>query len=268
MLLERFAPTARLLAGGTRLGPVLRAHPETACALVNLKRIVDLKGVTVQSSHLRIAPLVTAAELAHNATIQSHAPALAAAAGSMGARQLQGLATVGGNVCAVDASSDLSTALLACDASLEFLSPAGTVVMTLEHYLSRQPPQPEPCEILIGIVLPLRPARGAYARFTIRQAFERAIVCAACSRDPSDPQRSLRVAVGGVGPVPVRVRVAEEFLSESIPTAETCRQAAQLAAAGCVPPADGRGSTEYRRHLAAVLIERVVAEAVGGEHCA
>jgi carbon-monoxide dehydrogenase medium subunit len=266
VLVERFAPDARLLAGGTRLGPILRAQPEEVYALVNLKRIVDLKGVTVHSSHLHIAPLVTAAELAQDGAVRSHAPALAAAAAAMGACQLRCLATVGGNVCSVDGSSDLTTALLACDAYLEFLSPAGSAVMTLEQYLARELPQPGPCEILTDLRIPLRERRGAYLRFTIRHAFERAILCVACSLDPSDPRQSLRIAVGGVGAVPVRARIAEEFLFERTPNAETCRLAAEIAADALAPPADERAGAHYRRHLAAILIRRALEMVLRGEH--
>src|SRR5471032_3038303 len=89
VVLDRFGARARALAGGTRLGPLLRADRGDVVALVNLKRIPALAGTTVDGSRLRIGALTTAADLARSFEIAAAAPLVTAAAASMGSRQLR-----------------------------------------------------------------------------------------------------------------------------------------------------------------------------------
>ena len=117
VVLDRFGARARALAGGTRLGPALRAERGDVVALVNLKRIPALAGTAVDGGRLRIGALATAAGLANSPQIAAAAPLVATAAASMGSRQLRTVATVGGNICSGDPASDLTVALLASDAT-------------------------------------------------------------------------------------------------------------------------------------------------------
>jgi len=124
VVLDRFGARAKVLAGGTLLGPRLRKQPDTADALVNVKRIPALNEIVlVDDKTLRIGALVTARTLATNQLVHKHARIVALAAASLGAPQLRSVATVGGNVLSGHYSADLSTALLACDARATISTP-------------------------------------------------------------------------------------------------------------------------------------------------
>src|SRR5580704_13109346 len=117
VVLDRFGPRAKALAGGTRLVPSLRDDSGDVIALVNLKRIASLGSITIGGGQARIGALVTAAELAKSQAVTAAVPLLAVAAASMGSRQIRTLASIGGNICSGDPASDLTVALLASDAA-------------------------------------------------------------------------------------------------------------------------------------------------------
>jgi CO/xanthine dehydrogenase FAD-binding subunit len=165
VVLDRFGPRAKALAGGTRLGPALRDDRGDVIALVNLKRIASLAVMAVSDDRVTIGALVTAAELARSPAIAASAPLLAAAAASMGSRQLRALASIGGNVCSGDPASDLTVALLASDAAC--------VLGSLDRGERRLPlcdlltPGALNCasgELLIAVEVPVSGARSAYRK--------------------------------------------------------------------------------------------------------
>ncbi|HZW75795.1 MAG TPA: FAD binding domain-containing protein, partial [Caldimonas sp.] len=117
VVLDRFGARAKVLAGGTLLGPHLRAHPSEADALVNLKRIRDLSEIRLDGDTLHIGALATARTIARHPLVAQHAPLLTIAAASLGAPQLRTVATIGGNVLSTHHAADLACALLSCDAT-------------------------------------------------------------------------------------------------------------------------------------------------------
>src|SRR5689334_11512730 len=89
-----FGDRARVLAGGTILGPQLRAHPDAADALVNVKRIRDLSEIRLDGDDLWVGALATARAIARDTLVAKHAPLVAVAAASLGAPQLRSVATI------------------------------------------------------------------------------------------------------------------------------------------------------------------------------
>ncbi|HLW37102.1 MAG TPA: FAD binding domain-containing protein [Candidatus Eremiobacteraceae bacterium] len=269
VLLDRFGGEARVLAGGTRLGPRLRHDRAGVAALINLKRVDEMQGITRSANVLRIGALVTAAELSAHPEVRACAPVLASAAQSLGARQLRNVATLGGNVCSGDPVSDLTAALLACDARCEIATlhegPSQTV---LEHVVEKPTPVLEAGELLIAVEIPLQPdadARASYQKMMTRRSFELALVAVAVMlhlREGNVTQA--RIALAGAGRAPLRAREAERSIAGKKLTAETIAAAARQAAqADAQPHDDHRASARYRRNLVEVLTGRALHGAAG-----
>jgi aerobic carbon-monoxide dehydrogenase medium subunit len=265
VLLDRFAPGARVLAGGTLLGPQLRSDPRGADTIVNIKRIPDLSDVTLDGDRLTIGAVVTARELAEHQLVRRHAPLLAEAAASLGARQLRSVATIGGNLCSGHPAADLSAALLASDAfCLVSNIHEGPREIALEAFLRPRSHAMESGELLTGIALPGSTAGAAYAKMQTRRAFEMALVAVAVRFAGSQDGtiEDARIALAGAAPTPLRAARAEAALNGRPPSPKTFAAAARAAAEHDAKPyTDRRASAEYRRHLVFVLTERALAEA-------
>jgi carbon-monoxide dehydrogenase medium subunit len=265
VLLERFGSKARILAGGTRVGPRLRQDPSGVSALVNVKRIDDLCTIAVSSTTLRIGALVTAATLRKDAGVREHAPVLAAAAASLGARQLQFVATLGGNVCSGDPASDLSVALLACDARCQVKSASeGLTTIPIERVLAQRNPVLQTGELLVAVEIPIAPHASAYEKMTTRRGFEMALVAVAlCARVDGDRIVAARIGLAGAAATPIRAAHAEARLAGERISEEVAREAGRIAAESDAQDAgDRRAGDPYRRQLVATLTQRAVLSAV------
>ena len=266
VLLERFGAGARVLAGGTRLGFDLRSQAsDEVAALINVKRIAELHGCSDGGASLRIGALTTASMLAVDPAVRAHAPLLAMAADSMGARQLRTLATLGGNICSGDPISDLTTALLACDARCEVNTlQEGPASFTIAELLARRPLM-LPGELLTAIEIPSAPrALGSYQKIMRRRAFEVAVVAVAAHVLIEDGRiRAARIALAGAGPTPLLAHKAAAALNGKALTEDRVVTAAALAAeSDAQPPDDERASSAYRRQLIRVLIARALNDIV------
>jgi len=261
VLLERFGSRARMLAGGTRLGPLVRQGGADIHAIINLKRIEEMATIVKTGATLHIGALATAAQLRRHPAVREHAPLLADAAASMGARQLQTLATLGGNICSGDPASDLSVALLACNAICQIVTPnEGAASFLIEEVLSRVPPGLTPRELLTEIEIPLGPYRFSYQKMTTRRAFEMALVSVALRcRMEGDIVAEARIGLAGAAQTTIRAVSAERALAGKRINTSVARNTARIAAdADATPQSDSRASDTYRRALVAVLTERAV----------
>ena len=262
VLLDRFAPGVRVLAGGTLLGPSVRADPSGTTTIVNVKRIPELREIHFDGATLHVGALATAHELANNALVRAHAPLLGRAAGGLGATQLRNVATVGGNLRSGHPSADIATALLACDARCriaEITEGPSTLALTdlldIGAALSAR-------TLITAIEIPSSRARVSYLKMQTRRAFEMALVSVAVATEVRDGAvAGARVALGGAGRVPLRALHAERVLQNARASAETAAKAARIAASDDADPAsDEHASADYRRHLVAVLTERALLE--------
>jgi len=265
VLLDRFSPGARVLAGGTLLGPQLRREPHDAATIINIKRIPELSDVALEGEHLKIGGVVTARALAEHPLVRKHAPLLAQAAASLGARQLRNVATLGGNLCSGHPAADLTAALLALDARCLVANiHEGPRDVPLPDFLRPHSHALAQGELLTGVTIPLVSAGAAYVKMQTRRAFEMALVAVAVrfAVNESGTIWNARIALAGAAPVPVRAHHAEASVTDKAPSPECFKAAARRAAdEDARPYSDHRASAEYRRHLVLVLTERALAEA-------
>ena len=263
VVLDRFGDRARVLAGGTLLGPHLRANPGTADALVNLKRIAELSEIRLDGDALRIGALATARSIARDPFVKSHAPLLAIAAASLGAPALRTVATIGGNVLSTHHAADLACALLACDA-VATIATLDDEVLTLpvEQMLSPGFAGLRSGSLLAAFRIPTS-ARSlcAFEKMQTRQAFELALVsaCASVRLRPSGDVAEARIALGGAAETPIRAIAAERSLADGdMSDARIARAAHAAAEVDAEPRDDRRASARYRRQLVRTLVTRAL----------
>lgn len=243
-------PGACVYAGGTDLLVALgerRRWARFVRELVDVKGIDEARGVVRRDGGLRIGALVTAAELAVDAAVLRHAPALAEAARLTSAPALRGRGTVGGNLVTPHPAGDVTTALVALDAMVEVASARGTRLVPVVDFLAGQGAAWPTQRLVLGVRIAPRPA-SAFEKIADRAAFGRALVAAAVVAYG----RAVRVALGGLG--------ARPFAAPR--TAEALQRGDGLAtalAAECRPGGDDDAA--HRLALAAVVVERARARA-------
>ncbi len=265
-LLNRYAPDARLLAGGTDLLVDLKTGRGTAGHLVSIQGISELRGVSETSSGLRIGALTTLNELDASPVIARRYPALRDATGRMAAPQIRNAATVGGNIAGAVPCADLPPVLLVSGASVVLWSPTGERRVGLEDlFVGPRETILQQDEVLIAVTVPT-PPRGfgaAYARFALRDgnAIAVAAVAAGLLLDPDDTVRKARIALGAVAPTPRLVEPAGALLAGRPVDEDALDEAAEAAIAAAEPITDIRGSAEFRRRLVGTLTRRAIRHA-------
>lgn len=260
--------TARPLAGGTDLVPQMKEGATrfpVPSRLVSLHRIPGLRGIEVGDG-LRAGAATTMWEIARSESVRRGFTALAEGASLVGSIQTMHMATLGGNLCNAAPSADTAPPLLALDAEAVIAGPSGTRRLPLQEFF-RGPGLTalRQGEVLTELrVPPLPPGTGtAYQRQTPRARMDIAVagVAVALTVEGARIARA-RVALGAVGPVPLRAVATEAALEGHDASEETFARAAATAAGECTPIDDQRGSAAYRRHLIRVLTERVLREAL------
>ncbi|SFO91241.1 carbon-monoxide dehydrogenase medium subunit [Amycolatopsis arida] len=256
---------AKVIAGGQSLLPVLRMRLAAPTKLVDLGRIVELRGVREDGDRLVIGAMTTHYEVQRDPLVASHAELLARATDTVADPQVRHRGTFGGSLAHADPAGDLLAPALALDAEMVVCGMDGRrTVPAAEFFQGLFTTALRDGEILVEVRVPKYTGWHAhYEKFNrVAQAWAMVAVAAAV-RVEGDTIAEARVGLTNMGSVPVRARGVEEELVGRPATAETIRAAAARAADGTSPAVDGNADAEYRRHLARVLTGRAVTAAVG-----
>jgi len=268
-LLADAAPgSARVLAGGTDLLVQMRTGRIDPALVVDVKRIPETRGVAVRDGELVIGAALESVTLRGFPELGKRFPGLAEAAELIGSDQIQGRASLGGNLCNASPAADTVPPLIALGAQAEIAGPDGTRRVPVAEFvtgpgstvLGRG-------EFLVSLHVPLPAARSAdaYLRLTPRTEMDIAVVGAAVNvtLDAGGTCTAARVVLGAVAPTAIEVPDAAAALIGSTLDDAALARAGQAATAACNPIDDMRGTIEYRRKVAAVLTRR--AAAIAGE---
>ena len=157
-LMKRYAPDARLLAGGTDLLVDLKSGRVSVGHLVSIKRIAALRGVSEVDGGLRIGALTTITQLDHAPLVQQQFLPLREATRRMAAPQIRNAATVGGNIASAVPCADLPPILTVMNASLVLWSAEGERNVPLESFFvgARQTVRRDD-EVLTAVLVPKQP---------------------------------------------------------------------------------------------------------------
>jgi len=263
-LLAELGDGAKILAGGQSLVPMMNFRLARPSALVDITRIPGLDYMTAGPDGLRIGALTRhrAIELCQDPAVLDGFGVLPRSARWIGHYPIRARGTLGGSIAHADPAAEWCLLAVLLNARIQLTSPHGqrTVPVT-EFFEGFYSTTAEPDEMITEIHFPVPARRATLTEFAQRQG-DFAVVAAAVSIDLGGDGggcRSLRVVLGGVGPLPHIVDTSD--LAGQPATAATWRAAGKLAAAQIDPPADGHGTAGYRKRLAATLTERALAEA-------
>lgn len=248
---------ARPLAGGTDLLLKMKLGEAAPATVVNIKRIPDLRRIEF-NSHLTLGALTTLEEVRYSPLVRDHAPILAMAAATMASTQIRNLATVGGNLCTAAPSADLAPALIASNARACIVGPNGERSVALdEFFLGPGQSVLAPDELLVSVDVPRAGGPALYLKHMPRAGMDIAVVGVGIALTLNEDRCvSARIALGAVGPTPMRARRAEAELIAGSLTPDRVARAARLAAEEARPIDDVRGAAWYRRHMIEVLVRR------------
>ena len=266
-LLAGDGPRGRVLAGGTDLLVQLRAGMIAPDVIIDIKGIGETREIRENGDVLVVGAAVTGAELGEHATARAMWPGVVEAAELIGSTQIQGRASLAGNLCNASPAADTVPALIAAAATCTVAGPSGTRNVPVEDVCTG-PGQLSlgDGEFVVAFELPKPPPRSAdaYLRFIPRTEMDIAVVGAgvSLSLDEDGWCTAARVTLGAVAPTAILVEEAGAALIGTDCGDAAIEAMAAGARAACRPIDDKRGTAEYRTKVAGVLAARAARIAV------
>lgn len=252
---------ARVMAGGTDLIIQLKGLVNAPHVVVDIKKIPEMNSLIIDKNELVIGPSVSCAELTAREDVKKVFPGLVESAYLIGSTQVQGRASVGGNLCNSSPAADTIPALIAVSASCTIVGPKGAREVAVEDFVTGVGQNcMEKDEILTAIRVkqPDAGTADAYLRLIPRTEMDIAVVGAGVSitlaKDGTCTQA--RVAIGAVAPTALLVPAAAEALIGTKLGDSDLKAAADAASAAASPISDRRGTAEYRTQVVGVLTKR------------
>ena len=261
-LLAELGGEAKILAGGLSLVPMMNFRLARPAALVDVTRIEGLSYLNAGADGLRIGALTThrIVETCRDPAITGGFAVLPRSARWIGHYPIRARGTFGGSIAHADPASEWCLLAVLLHAQITVTGPTGSRTIKAEDFFrGYYETAAEPDEMVTEVWFPEPAPRAVLTEFAVRQG-DFAIVAAGVTLDVKDGRcRHGRVVLGGVGPRPVAVDA--RVLAGQPAAEQTWRAMGQHAARQIDPPEDTHGSAEYRRHLAATLVERALTEA-------
>jgi CO/xanthine dehydrogenase FAD-binding subunit len=264
-LLQSHGEEAKILAGGQSLVPLMNFRLAQPHNLIDLNGIEGLDQIKLDDQTLSLGAMVRQRDVERSPAIAERLPILREAIEQVAHPAIRNRGTVGGSLVHADPSAELPLLAVALDATFHLRSArASRSVAAKDFYQGYLLTDIAPDELLVAIDFHLPPAGSGWCCTEMaRRHGDFAIVAVAvllgCGRDRSID--FARVALGGVGPAPIRAVVAEQALLGERQGAELFRAAGDVAAQAVDPPADIHASSSYRRHLTGVLARRALTTA-------
>lgn len=251
---------ARVLAGGTDLLVRMRSGMEEPDLIVDIKRIDGMCEIVKDGGGWRIGAGVSGAEMNEHAELKEDYPGVVEAVDLIGSTQIQGRATMSGNLCNSSPAADSVPAMVAAKAMVNIVGPSG----------ERSVPAGEFCtgpgknvlakgELVASVSLPAKAAgtSDAYLRFIPRTEMDIAVVgCGVSLTMANGTCTAAKVALGAVGPTVITVDAAADALVGSKVDDTALEKLAAACSAAASPIDDKRGTVAFRTHVAGVLARR------------
>jgi aerobic carbon-monoxide dehydrogenase medium subunit len=265
VLLAAANGTAKLLAGGQSLVPILAFRLATPSMLVDIGRIADLNTIEIDDAGVHLGARVRWCDIEANTDLATAHPLLAAAIVHVAHYGIRKRGTVGGSLAHADPAAEMPGIAVVCDAELTLVGPSGSrLVPAGSFFLGPLTTMLAPDEMITRIFLPSWPPtrRWGFQEFARRRGdFALAGVAAFYDLDHAGRATNTHIGVIGVDDRPRRLAVAEAVLDGRVVDADTITATAAMAAQLVDPPDDMHGTARYRRALLAALVERALISA-------
>jgi carbon-monoxide dehydrogenase medium subunit len=268
-LLERLGSTARLVAGGHSLLPMMKLRLANLEYLIDINDLHDELGyVRVEQSQIRVGAMTRHRELLESDELAEEFPIFRDAERVIADPVVRNRGTIGGSLCQADPSEDLSAVCTTLDAHCVIRGRGGERVVSMgEFYRGPYETAVGDSEMLIEIRLPIRPGGSSAYEKVERRAGDWAVVSCGAAVWLSDGVISdARVGLAAVGPNTTGIPAISQALRGHAPSEEIYERAGSIAAENCTPVTDMRGSADYKRHLADELTRRALRRAVARIH--
>ena len=257
---------ARAMTGGTDLLPKMKDRILTPQYVIGLKSIAGLDYVHEDDQGLKIGALATLTRVAETPEVLRDFPLLAEAILKVASVQVRNVGTVAGNLCNASPSADTAPALMVMGAKVKLLDAGGKErTLPLEDFFAGPGKTAlQEGELLEEVQVPKAPAGsgGAYRKLSLRRAMDLATVGVGCFLTlDGGVCRDVRIALGAVGPTPLRAKEAEDAVRGGGLTEAVLEKASAAAVAASRPITDIRGTEEYRRKMVGVLTRQAISEA-------
>jgi len=252
---------ARILLGGTDVLVQLKAGMIEPDLIVDIKNLDRIKDITPEDGGFRIGAAVSGASLGEHEGVVALWPGVVEALELIGSTQVQGRATMTGNLCNGSPAGDSVPAMVAAYATVRIEGPNG-VRDCLVQDIPVSPGRISLAkgEIITSIYLPARPERAgdAYLRFTPRTEMDIAVASAAVSLvlDADGTCTAASVALGAIAPTVVLVDAASKCIIGTKLEAAALEAMSAACSAACKPIDDKRGTIEFRTQVVGVLAKR------------
>lgn len=260
-LLEAHGPALLVMAGGTVAMPLINEGISLPEAVMGLRK-AGLDRLERVNGTLRIGATATLTQLLDQADILI----LREAAASTASWSIRNMGTVGGNLFTPPPGGDVAVALLALDASVTLAGPRGERILPLADFFTGfLTNRLAGDELLVELQVPIPGEPTAFIKFGRKHANTPAVVTVAV-RLEWDEERvaDVRIALGAVGPHPIRARQAEQLLVGTNLGADAIAAAAAAAAQGCEPFTDGIATEWYRRRMVGLFVGRALEQLAQG----
>jgi carbon-monoxide dehydrogenase medium subunit len=252
-LLAEHGDESKLIAGGHSLLPLMKLRLAIPSVLIDIGRIPGLSYIEERGDEIAIGALARHHDLETSTLLKQQVPLLAHTAHQVGDPQVRHRGTLGGTLAHGDPASDLPAAVLALGGTLVAQGPNGRrEIAALDFFRGFLETALGVDEVLVEIRVPKVAGAGwSFQKFN-RRAQDWAIVGVAAVVNGSTG-----IALINMGSTPLRAAAVEE----AVRGGASAEDAAAAADHGTDPPNDINASSEYRRHLATVLVRRALEEA-------
>ena len=255
---------AKVLAGGQSLMAMLNLRYIYPDHVVDINKVSGLDGIAAGAGTLSIGARTRQRHIEIDPEVARLSPIFAEALPLVGHRQTRNRGTLGGSLCHLDPAAELPLIALLHDATVRAAKVGGSRDIPVRTFIAGfMSPAIDPDELVTAVDFPLWPKDHGYAFMErARRHGDFALASAGClmTLDSAERIERVAIAVGGIGPVPTRLDVAERMLIGArndndifVRAAGQCEDLEALS--------DFHGRADYRRSLATALVHRVLSKA-------
>lgn len=259
--------SARFLAGGTDLLVQIKSGIKKPNLVIDIKKIVELNSINeISDNEFKVGSAVSGANLNRNKKFADLWPGVLEAFRLIGSEQIQGRASLGGNLCNGSPAGDSVPALVAAKCTVTITGPNGSKDIAIEKFHTGPGKTIlENGEMLVSINFPKRNINSAdaYLRMTPRTEMDIAVV--GCSVNITMDEglcTDARVSLGAVAPTVLLIEEAAKIMIGTDLNADILDKVSKLCSDACNPINDKRGTIDYRTKVAGVLFKRAALIAI------